>query len=902
MFVPWRSQSTHTQPHPTEVDESSTLAVVNHPNVDVSTLPSHVVVGLSTLQMETVALIARSWSNGHGFLLGDSTGLGKGRVCAAALALHCLTTGKRGVWITSSRNLITDAQRDLNVIGMLKVDEHVKFSTYGSLIHQKEDIAKWLGPGALLVLDEAHVASNPNTKSFAAVRSLEALIMNPLILYSSATSASSLTDLGYLRRLHMWGPPSGFATLNVFQTQLETFGKSACELLMVHLKQSGKMVSRQLSMRGVDVRMQQCVLNDEERALYDRCARHFTIESDVQHHRFFATLLTAIKMRHAIIIAKQAVADGFSVVIGLQGTLAAAMSRSVLANSKLPGHGPPPSMLTEMSGLANMPIDPIDQVIWAFGAENVAELTGRTQRVVPDGAGFKFSKKPTIAKAIESFQSDRVHVAVLSKCGSTGISLHALGNRPRMHITVELPWSAEQLVQQCGRAHRAGETHRPSYVVLTTDVPSELRVIATVASRLQDLGALRDADRDTASNTASGGLVSMGTLGGITLPAIRRMCLATLIAAICARSKHRLVIGAVNRGLLRVGTEVTSLFVERRALAILEKHVNDPSDPDEPIDHTAPIVLQTILSALPGLRYIAARHGILGIHRSWHPLIHAYWPKRCRVLAQTWLLCCKRAGSTGVGLLGQINTDVQMRVVKHLADGWATPRAYPALNLRSASVNDVLNSCMRLDLDTQQDFMHDIADMATDEDTELSCRIMTLHEYILPKYNPGNMYMEIETNVTSTSLLVIKVTVHVPEPLYMKPPPVCQMVSMHPLTVAIVGNEAVQIVSPGRLVREVTRNNWAYESTMCMKGDPVWTGTNTLETVWLNQALVYQQRLKTDSKKRERTMWFVQDNPMAWLSKVARPPQVLHITELGKTLLLLNEEIAFTAGQKRQCR
>ncbi|KAJ1618491.1 hypothetical protein T492DRAFT_891967 [Pavlovales sp. CCMP2436] len=97
-------------------------------------------------------------------------------------------------------------------------------------------------------------------------------------------------------------------------------------------------------------------------------------------------------------------------------------------------------------------------------------------------------------------------VAIISEAASAGISLHAdlafANTQPRMHITMELAWSAEKQLQQFGRTHRARQAQPPHYKLLVSDVGGEARFAATIAKRLAVLGAITRGDRRGASGAS----------------------------------------------------------------------------------------------------------------------------------------------------------------------------------------------------------------------------------------------------------------------------------------------------------------------------------------------------------------------------------------------------------------
>ncbi|NKK95797.1 methylase, partial [Rhizobium leguminosarum bv. viciae] len=150
----------------------------------------------------------------------------------------------------------------------------------------------------------------------------------------------------------------------------------------------------------------------------------------------------------------------------------------------------------------------LDQIVQHFGTSQVAEITGRSRRIVrrEDSstiACYAVQSRPGSANLDEAraFMDDDKDILVFSDAGGTGRSYHsdlaAKNQRLRLHNLLEAGWRADVAIQGLGRSHRTNQKQPPRFRMIATNVKAERRFLSTIARRLDTLGAITRGQRQT---------------------------------------------------------------------------------------------------------------------------------------------------------------------------------------------------------------------------------------------------------------------------------------------------------------------------------------------------------------------------------------------------------------------
>eukprot|EP00928_Gymnodinium_smaydae_P042415 TRINITY_DN28567_c1_g1_i1.p1 TRINITY_DN28567_c1_g1~~TRINITY_DN28567_c1_g1_i1.p1 ORF type:complete len:1389 (+),score=158.32 TRINITY_DN28567_c1_g1_i1:38-4204(+) len=387
--------------HPDELIEHEAVRGVTLPELNnlQLALPLEIVSQgrLSIAQLQTVCLAARSFSTSlptesHaidtsnasgaasmtrcGFLLGDGTGCGKGRIIAALLAHVALTKRpfgeqsavkqslpRRCLWVSTSRDLFKDANRDItDTLGSdspLRLFEeqdvgNVRFATYAKLRSSVKEFQEWLGGAdadGLIVFDEAHhaktfVPGNDGQSSLQAraVNEIQQGCPRAAVLYVSATAANGVAQMAYMQRLGLWGAGTPFADFLAFRSSVESFGIDGMQAVALQLRSLGRATCRALSVGSANVNVSQALPDSERLQKYDNtcqflasvrskalCIHEEEPLTPIDFKRFesalgslqlrlFRQLVLSMKVPEIIRKCNQALSDERQVIIGLWST------------------------------------------------------------------------------------------------------------------------------------------------------------------------------------------------------------------------------------------------------------------------------------------------------------------------------------------------------------------------------------------------------------------------------------------------------------------------------------------------------------------------------------------------------------------------------------------------------
>lgn len=267
---------------------------------------------LSAEQVDATALAVSNLERGSGFVIGDQTGVGKGRVVASMLR-YAKGTGRVPIFVTQNNALYADMMRDLGDINMpafkpfptdsklaipLENGRELKtspsshdaemqtfldtgslgeydgiFTTYSQMqtVRGKEtlrrDFLRSFAAKAILIMDESHEAGGtkserepkgavPDRAAFAR----ELIERSEGVFYSSATYAKRPDVMDLYSKTDMRLAVKDMSTL---VSMIESGGVPMQQALATQLTEAGQYIRRERSYEGVNFNMETVPVNHE---------------------------------------------------------------------------------------------------------------------------------------------------------------------------------------------------------------------------------------------------------------------------------------------------------------------------------------------------------------------------------------------------------------------------------------------------------------------------------------------------------------------------------------------------------------------------------------------------------------------------------------------------------------
>lgn len=396
-YTPEKLNIKGAKPHPTKLVESSAMSSVHAPDLHyVPNLDRDIITKgvLSDAQLEAVMYAGQAHEtvlpngNRKGFLIGDGTGVGKGREISGIILDNFNSGRTKAVWVSVSSGLVNDARRDWvdlggkesDVIdfskekgkkgGIGKFDKGIMFVSYDTLKSGKKGgetnadiIADWFGKDfdGVIVFDEAHKAGNliaektgrgskkPSQNAIKA-NDFQNSLKNARVVYASATIADKVSGLAFVSRLGLWGDGTQFSSVDDFVGKIGGSGMAAMELVARDMKATGAYISRNLSYDGVGYERLEHTLTKDQIYMYDTMSEGWqVVMQDVDKAmritgnksknadsqlwssmmRFYDQVLVSMSMPSVISDIEKQLADGKACVVQVVNTQEAAQERAV---------------------------------------------------------------------------------------------------------------------------------------------------------------------------------------------------------------------------------------------------------------------------------------------------------------------------------------------------------------------------------------------------------------------------------------------------------------------------------------------------------------------------------------------------------------------------------------------
>lgn len=491
---------------------------IQTPRADESILPKGVVAHLNEHQRQGAASNIHSMIKRGGALNADGTGVGKTRE-ALAVAQYWAEQGFKVIYITKNEAIKPNRKKgtfggslyhDSKAMGIpvrLAMNAQVKPGEIGVTTYENTSAVKRVADAqTVLIWDESHALKNNSQRGRAgdaANRRAKA------VLFLSATPADKPQHIYYLERIGiMEGKSSaeqlrhlGMTLVDVQyrdkdtqqirtqkvwmpdQTVSDAERARRFTELFDRMTESGAMIKREISLKGVDVGIVNVNLPPEGHALQDEIVKFFGAKNgDIRTLRGPLKAICLGNMRRqqepfkvapTVLLTQRELAQGRQVMIFVSRVNESVVGRNVTVMTPF---GPQKVRDVLMSSEGTVKL--LRNALKEAGIEDIVELHGEADE--------------DALVALKKFNDGKARVCIATiESGGTGINADdTVGNRPRTIVVVTAPFGATDAVQASGRIWRLTTKSKARIYFLMANTQVDQWNASVLASKFRILGAV----------------------------------------------------------------------------------------------------------------------------------------------------------------------------------------------------------------------------------------------------------------------------------------------------------------------------------------------------------------------------------------------------------------------------